>query len=147
MDAYFGQQQGVTTQQQQRPSRSADQTTLIALFNQYQGGVLYEETMDFHFIDGSEYADPERPGMITFEGVEKLCNDLKVDPSDVVMLVLSFYLQSPKMCEITREGWVQGWSQLGYWHFDCLFRCTWYSLMVIPIGVIPSRKCVIFYRN
>jgi DCN1-like protein 1/2 len=46
------------------------------------------------------------------EGVEKLCNDLKVDPTDIVMLVLSYRLGSTRMCELTRRGWMEGWTHL-----------------------------------
>ncbi|KAL7750927.1 Scaffold-type E3 ligase [Sorochytrium milnesiophthora] len=50
--------------------------------------------------------------IIGVEGTEQLCKDLSVDPSDVVLLVIAFYMQCPRMCEFTREGWVNGWTKL-----------------------------------
>jgi DCN1-like protein 1/2 len=46
------------------------------------------------------------------EGTEKFCEDLQVDPSDIVMLVIAFHLECHRMCEFTREEWISGWSKL-----------------------------------
>lgn len=63
--------------------------------------------------------------MIYAEGVERFCADLEVDPTDVVLLVVSYHLKSKRMCEITKEGWLQGWREL---------RCDSLDLMkqIIP---------------
>jgi hypothetical protein len=47
----------------------------------------------------------------------KLCEDLMVDPEDVVLLAVAFELKSPKVGEWNRKGWVDGWKNLGYTQF------------------------------
>lgn len=51
---------------------------------------------------------------ILVEGTEALCNDLNVDPTDVVMLVIAYHLNAPRMCEFSLDGWIKGWSALKY---------------------------------
>jgi len=50
---------------------------------------------------------------ITVEGTIKLCEDLKVDPEDVVLLAVAYELKSPRVGEWSRRGWVDGWKSLG----------------------------------
>ena len=50
---------------------------------------------------------------ITIDGTIKLCEDLEVDPEDVVMLAVAYELKSPKVGEWARTGWVEGWKGLG----------------------------------
>ncbi|KAJ3332900.1 DCN1-like protein 2 [Blyttiomyces sp. JEL0837] len=58
-----------------------------------------------------KYKDPD-DNIIGVEGTEALCNDLEVDPTDVVTLVLAYYLKCENMCEFKREGWIAGWTKL-----------------------------------
>ena len=51
---------------------------------------------------------------ITVDGTIKLCEDLKVDPENVVLLAVAYELKSPRMGEWTRKGWVDGWKNLRY---------------------------------
>jgi len=50
--------------------------------------------------------------------MEEYCNDLEVDPTDVIMLIIAFHLDSENMCEFTRENWMKGWATLGYLKFN-----------------------------
>jgi len=47
------------------------------------------------------------------EGVEKLCAAMKVDPSDVKLLVLAWLLRAANMGYFSREEWMSGNSVLG----------------------------------
>lgn len=51
---------------------------------------------------------------ITTEGTIQLCQDLAVDPEDVVLLSVAYELKSPGMAEWTKQGWIDGWKSLGY---------------------------------
>ncbi|KAI0697790.1 defective in Cullin neddylation protein 1 [Cytidiella melzeri] len=77
-----------------RPSQSSGSSTskLNQLFDTYKDA------------DGDE---------ITVDGTIKMCEDLAVDPEDVVMLAVAFELRSPRMAEWTRQGWTEGWKRLG----------------------------------
>ncbi|KAJ3055166.1 DCN1-like protein 1 [Rhizophlyctis rosea] len=59
-----------------------------------------------------KYKDPEEDAIL-LEGTEALCNDLNVDPTDVVTLVLAYHLQCERMCDFRRKGWMEGWTKLG----------------------------------
>lgn len=51
---------------------------------------------------------------ITVDGTIKMCEDLAVDPEDVVLLAVAYELKSPRMGEWTRKGWTDGWKRIGY---------------------------------
>jgi DCN1-like protein 1/2 len=70
-----------------------------------------------------EYCDANDKNVILVNGTEKLCADLGVDPNDVLMLVLSWHLESESMCEFSRPGWIKGWTNLGAQTFDQMKSC------------------------
>ncbi|KAF9539180.1 hypothetical protein EC957_005728 [Mortierella hygrophila] len=49
---------------------------------------------------------------ILIEGMEKFCEALDVDPTDVVMLVMAYHLKAENMCEFSRTGFIEGWTKL-----------------------------------
>ncbi|KAF7288630.1 Defective in cullin neddylation protein [Mycena indigotica] len=76
-----------------RPASGASATArLNALFHKYKDA------------DGEE---------ITVDGTIRMCEDLGVDPEDVVLLAVAFELKSPHMDEWSRAGYVDGWKALG----------------------------------
>ncbi|KAF9484185.1 defective in Cullin neddylation protein 1 [Pholiota conissans] len=50
---------------------------------------------------------------ITVNGTIKFCEDLEVDPEDVVLLAIAYELKSPQMGVWKRQGWVDGWKSIG----------------------------------
>lgn len=56
--------------------------------------------------------DPDGPE-ITIDGTIKLCEDLQVDPEDVVMLAVAYELKSPRIGQWNKKGWTDGWKTLG----------------------------------
>ncbi|CAJ0838268.1 17555_t:CDS:10 [Entrophospora sp. SA101] len=64
------------------------------------------------YIDRDEGNDRDRKGVISVDGVIKYCNDLGVDPEDVVMLVMAWHLKAEKIGEFKYEGFIEGWSKL-----------------------------------
>ena len=50
---------------------------------------------------------------IQIDGLERLCNDLGVEPTDPVMLMLAWKMKAKTMCVFTREEWSRGLSELG----------------------------------
>ena len=55
------------------------------------------------------------------DGVGQFCSDLGIEPTDVVMLILSWHLQAVRMCEFTRPQFLDGMTKLGSGH-RCLDR-------------------------
>ena len=41
--------------------------------------------------------------MILADGITLLCNDIQVDPQDIVMLVLSWHMKAGTMCEFSKK--------------------------------------------
>ncbi|KAI0092350.1 hypothetical protein BDY19DRAFT_596216 [Irpex rosettiformis] len=58
------------------------------------------------------YKDPDGDD-ITVDGTIKMCEDLAVDPEDVVLLAVAYELRSPRMGEWNRKGWTEGWKRVG----------------------------------
>ena len=59
-------------------------------------------------------ADPDVPGRITAEGIERLCGELGVDMySDIVVLILSYHMGAKTMGEFTEAEWRTGMSAMG----------------------------------
>lgn len=53
-------------------------------------------------------------GDILADGTIKFCQDLEVDPEDVVLLAIAFELKSPRIGQWTKQGWTDGWKSLRY---------------------------------
>jgi len=60
-----------------------------------------------------KYRDPADQTSIGPEGVYHLCNDLGVDPEDVSILILAFYMDAQKMGYFKREEWATGLQKIG----------------------------------
>ncbi|CAL1698208.1 unnamed protein product [Somion occarium] len=59
-----------------------------------------------------KYKDPDGDD-ISVDGTIRFCEDLSVDPEDVVLLAVAYELKSPRMGEWSRKGWVDGWKNVG----------------------------------
>ncbi|XP_050297514.1 DCN1-like protein 5 isoform X3 [Anthonomus grandis grandis] len=59
-----------------------------------------------------EYTTPDEPHTLGPEGMEKFCEDIGVEPENVVMLVLAYKMQARQMGFFTREEWLKGLSEL-----------------------------------
>ncbi|KAF5376734.1 hypothetical protein D9615_007893 [Tricholomella constricta] len=60
----------------------------------------------------NKYKDPDAEE-ITVDGTLKLCEDLGVNPEDVVLLAVAYELKSPRVGEWNKQGWIDGWKGLG----------------------------------
>ncbi|CAO1624971.1 unnamed protein product [Parajaminaea phylloscopi] len=59
-----------------------------------------------------QYKDEDEEDAINIEGTMQYCEALGVSPEDVVLLPLSYYLESPTMGRFTRQGFLSGWKTL-----------------------------------
>ncbi|VFQ91684.1 unnamed protein product [Cuscuta campestris] len=71
---------------------SADKKRLEELYNRYK----------------DPYCD-----MIMADGISLLCNDIQVDPQDIVMLVVSWHMGAATMCEFSKQEFISGLQSLG----------------------------------
>lgn len=55
-------------------------------------------------------------------GVGRFCQDLGVDPSDIVTLVISWHFSAATMCEFSKAEFVEGMDELGCTSMDGLKR-------------------------
>ncbi|KAM1032323.1 hypothetical protein ACFX2I_035915 [Malus domestica] len=78
-----------------------DSRHLEELYNRYKGKLYL-----------SIYSYP-RADMILVDGISLLCNDLQVDPQDIVMLVVSWHMKAATMCEFSKQEFVDGLESLG----------------------------------
>ena len=70
-----------------------DQAKLTELFNKYKDKV---------------------EDAILIEGLEQFCNDLAIDPMDIVLLVIAHALAADRSCVFTRQQFIEGFTKLGY---------------------------------
>lgn len=59
-----------------------------------------------------EYTTPDDPDTLAPEAMEKFCEDIGVEPENVVMLVLAFKMQARQMGFFTKEEWLKGLGEL-----------------------------------
>ena len=52
------------------------------------------------------------------DGTIKFCDDLEVNPEDVVLLAVAYELKSPAIGQWRKPGWMQGWKNIG-----CVIFC------------------------
>ncbi|KAG0741480.1 hypothetical protein G6F57_002288 [Rhizopus arrhizus] len=73
-----------------------------------------KRNVDTHKIRSmfNKYKDPQRPDIISVDGTMNLCNDLDIEPTQLEFLLLSHQLNSERMGEFSREGFINGCTQL-----------------------------------
>ncbi|XP_045449900.1 DCN1-like protein 5 [Melitaea cinxia] len=59
-----------------------------------------------------EYTTVSEPDVLGPEGMEKFCEDLNVDPENVVMLVIAYKMGAKQMGYFTQEEWLKGLTEL-----------------------------------
>ncbi|XP_060801403.1 DCN1-like protein 5 [Amyelois transitella] len=59
-----------------------------------------------------EYTSVSEPDVLGPEGMEKFCEDLGVDPENVVMLVIAYKMGAKQMGFFTQEEWLKGLTEL-----------------------------------
>jgi len=57
---------------------------------------------------------------IGLDGIERLCADLGVDPTDPIMLLIAWQMRCEQMCVFTRQEWTTGMTQMGVDSIDAL---------------------------
>jgi len=88
-----------------------------AINNFYQrnpGGFVEEVKINKKNLEKlfEKYKDPSEDAILA-EGIIEYCEELEVDPTDVIMLIIAYHLDSQNMCEFTRDCWMKGWTTLG----------------------------------
>ncbi|BGP19920.1 hypothetical protein JCM10213_008605 [Rhodosporidiobolus nylandii] len=57
-----------------------------------------------------QYRDEISPEEISMEGTMKYCEDLGVNPEEVVMLALAWFTKAPTMGRFARKSWIEAWA-------------------------------------
>jgi len=70
-----------------------------------------------------EYSEPDDAELIGPEGVEKLCADIDVAPSDVRLLMLAFRMNAAKMGYFTAVEWRNGMGSMNCTSVQKLSKC------------------------
>lgn len=59
-----------------------------------------------------EYTTPDDPDLLGPEGMEKFCEDIGVEPENVVMLVLAWKMNARQMGFFSQQEWLKGLIEL-----------------------------------
>lgn len=60
----------------------------------------------------ARFADNESPELILEDGISAFCDELGIDPSDIVILVIAYNMEAAEMCVFTKEEFVRGMTKL-----------------------------------
>ncbi|KAJ1554899.1 hypothetical protein HK096_000353, partial [Nowakowskiella sp. JEL0078] len=60
------------------------------------------------YLKYKEFETEEDEDLVGIDGVLQFCEDLEVDPQDVVVLVIAWYMSAPKIGEFTKAGFIDG---------------------------------------
>ena len=60
---------------------------------------------------------------IQIAGIEKFCNDIGVEVTDPIVLLIAWQMKAATMCVFTREEWTRGFVEIGVDSIDGLVRC------------------------
>ena len=113
IDAYYNDSMAVSATARQQANVTTPSTSkLNSLFDKYKGQITYRCQRVTLRLILYEYTDSS--GDILADGTIKFCQDLEVDPEDVVLLAVAFELKSPRMGQWTKQGWTDGWKSLRY---------------------------------
>lgn len=95
--------------------QSANMNLFNSFFNNPTGGRAnpIHDALNRLFNEYRDLAPTDSPDEIGMDGAFKLCEDMQVSLEDVGALVLFELVQSPSLGSITREGWVDGWTDTG----------------------------------
>ena len=99
-----------------------DNSAIISLYERYkdqqQDAVLAEgkKTLSVPLSLGNLWRQYQHAG------IGRFCQDLKVDPSDIVMLVLSWHFSAATMCEFSKEEFLEGVTELNCNSIDGIRR-------------------------
>ncbi|RDB17739.1 Defective in cullin neddylation protein 1 [Hypsizygus marmoreus] len=92
IDAYYNDPTALSSTPSRQTTSAPSTSKLTTLFNRYK--------------------DPDADE-ITVDGTIKLCEDLGVNPEDVVLLAVAYELKSPRVGEWKKQGWIEGWKGIG----------------------------------
>lgn len=56
--------------------------------------------------------DPKHPEETAIEGTILYCQDLGVEPEDIVMLAVAWLTKAPTMGRFAKKGWIDGWKEV-----------------------------------
>lgn len=48
------------------------------------------------------------------DGTMRYCEDLDVNPEEIVMLALAYFTKAPTMGRFSRKGWIDAWQGVRY---------------------------------
>ena len=118
---------------------SKDNSAALSLFERYQeqqqGAILADGNklyLNFNFSSQLEtLSTVAQLGLVELQprlsqcqhaGVGRFCQDLRVDPSDIVMLVLSWHFAAATMCEFSKDEFLEGMEDLNCNSIESLRR-------------------------
>lgn len=61
----------------------------------------------------SRYKDPQEPDKISMDGVVRLLEDLQLDPSSKLVLLMAWKFQAAAQCEFSHDEFINGMTELG----------------------------------
>ena len=86
-----------------------------------------------------EYTTPDDPDTLGPEGMEKFCEDIGVEPENVVMLVLAWKMNAHQMGFFSQQEWLRGLVELQYVTLEMIIHSFIFSSLYTS-----NMKTIIF---
>ena len=90
------------------PERNMEEPVVSKEVHPSSSGAQKEDTLETFFLT---YMNPET-NHIMADGIERFCKDLKVEPTDFIVLAIAWKFGADKMCKFTRDQFMTGCSEL-----------------------------------
>ncbi|KXZ49925.1 hypothetical protein GPECTOR_19g376 [Gonium pectorale] len=92
----------------------------------YSSGLAVQSTsggLDLRAVEAmyQRYKEPDED-YISVDGITRFCEELEVDPTDIVVLIISYYMNAAVMCEYSKDEFTSGLVKLGVDSADKLKR-------------------------
>lgn len=112
--------------------------------NYFQQPQTYYRDLDPKKIEQlfRRYEDPNDQTKITMDGVCRFLDDLRLDPSSKLVLIIAWKFRAQTQCEFTRNEFVHGFVDLGVDNIDSLRS----KLPSLEKELIDANKFKDFYQ-
>ncbi|XP_048656538.1 DCN1-like protein 2 isoform X6 [Marmota marmota marmota] len=95
---------------------AVDQRKLEQLYGRYKGLaklLRLVSNLESSCLSSQGTTDPQDGDRIGIDGIQQFCDDLRLDPTSISVLVIAWKFRAATQCEFTRKEFMDGMTELG----------------------------------
>eukprot|EP00126_Sphaerothecum_destruens_P002610 Sdes_comp16034_c0_seq3m5234 len=117
VDAYYRSPDRLTQGANDYEPTNQDSKKKSSSMGKEKGSQTDVKKIEALFEHYAEYENPSKNSTtldaIQVLGIEKFCQDLQLDPSDLLILIIAWKMKAKTMCVFTREEFIKGFLSMG----------------------------------